>query len=274
MHLAEAGVPDGPPLLLLHGWPEHWWSWRRVIPLLADRFRVIAPDLRGHGWTDTPPRGYGKEEMADDVARLLDELELERVYLAAHDWGGFIGFMLALRHPERVRAYLALNIIHPWLKPGPVRGWPDALWRLRYQLPIVAPMISRRAIPSKRFIHERILTYDTVQPDVWTEDDMEVYRSRLQAPARIRASARLYRTFALREIAPLRLGRYRRYRLRAPTLLLFGTADHSMSSAMLGGFEPYADNMQLELVPDSGHFIAEEKPALVAERAVQLFDGA
>ena len=274
MHVAEAGVPDGPPLLMLHGWPEHWYSWRKVMPLLADRYRLIAPDLRGHGWTDAPPRGYGKEEMADDVARLLDELGLEQVNLVAHDWGGYIGFMLALRHPERVRKYLALNIIHPWLRPGPVRGWPDAVWRLRYQIPIVAPLVPRWAIPSKRFLHKRMLTHDTVQPDVWTEADLEAYRSRFEEPERVRMSARLYRTFSLREITPMMLGRYRKYRLKAPTLLLFGANDHSMATGMLGGFEEYADDMRLELVPDSGHYIAEEKPELVAERALQLFDDA
>lgn len=271
MHVAEAGVPDGPPVLLLHGWPEHWWAWRHVIPGLADRFRIIAPDLRGFGWSEAPRRGYRKEELAADVVGLLDELGLERVYLVAHDWGGFVGFLVALLHPERVERYLALNIIHPWLTPGPVRHWPDMLIRLRYQLPILTPLVNRFAIPSRWFLHRRMLTYDTVQPDVWTEDDLEIYRRRLEDPARIRASIRLYRTFATGELTRMMLGRYRQHRLRAPTLLLFGSHDHSMGTHMLRGYEPYADDMRVEFIEDSGHFIVEEKPQLVTERARAFF---
>ena len=74
MHVAEAG--SGPPLLLVHGWPQHWFCWRRVVPLLADRYRLIMPDLRGHGWSDAP-RGYDKEQLATDLLGLLDTLELD-----------------------------------------------------------------------------------------------------------------------------------------------------------------------------------------------------
>ena len=71
-HVAEAG--EGEPLLLLHGWPQHWWCWRDLIPALAPHYRVIAPDLRGHGWTDAPPGGYEKEQLASDVLALVDAL--------------------------------------------------------------------------------------------------------------------------------------------------------------------------------------------------------
>jgi len=98
MHLAEAG--EGRPIVMLHGWPQHWYLWRRVIPLLAAQARVLCPDLRGFGWTDAPSRGYDRDTMAGDVLALLDELGLDQVDLVGHDWGGWIGFLLALRWPE------------------------------------------------------------------------------------------------------------------------------------------------------------------------------
>ena len=100
VHVAEAG--EGPPLLLLHGWPQHWWMWKGVIPALAESHRVICPDLRGHGWTDAPPWGYEKEGLASDALALLDALEIERVGMLGHDWGGLVGFLLSLRAPERI----------------------------------------------------------------------------------------------------------------------------------------------------------------------------
>jgi pimeloyl-ACP methyl ester carboxylesterase len=83
MHLAQAG--EGRPIVMLHGWPQHWYLWRRVIPLLAPHARVLCPDLRGFGWTDAPGRGYDRETMAQDVLALLDELGLERIDLVGHD---------------------------------------------------------------------------------------------------------------------------------------------------------------------------------------------
>ena len=95
LHVAEAG--DGEPVVLLHGWPEHWWTWRHLIPGLAERYRVICPDLRGFGWSDAPRRGYEKEQFAADVAELLDSLDLHDVRLVGHDWGGVAGFILCVR---------------------------------------------------------------------------------------------------------------------------------------------------------------------------------
>ena len=111
-HVATAG--HGPPVVLLHGWPQHWYEWRDVIPLLAPHARVICPDLRGFGWTDVPERGYEKDQLKRDVLALLDALELERVTFAGHDWGGYVGFMLALDHPDRIESFLALNVLPPW----------------------------------------------------------------------------------------------------------------------------------------------------------------
>jgi len=101
MHVAEAG--EGPPVLLVHGWPQHWYAWRKVIPLLSGERRLLCPDLRGFGWSEAPPGRYDKQRLADDLAALLDALDLESVELVAHDCGAWAGFLLALDHPRRIR---------------------------------------------------------------------------------------------------------------------------------------------------------------------------
>src|SRR5262249_7719435 len=103
-HVAEAGAGD--PIVLVHGWPQHWWSWRRVVPLLAPHARLLMPDLRGFGWSSVPPGGYDKRTLADDLLALIDELRLERVRLVGHDWGAFAGFLACLAAPERFSAFL------------------------------------------------------------------------------------------------------------------------------------------------------------------------
>src|SRR3954465_8123849 len=112
LHYAEAGAGD--PVVLLHGWPQHWWMWRDLIGPLAERFHVIAPDLRGHGWSDKPSSSYRKSEWLDDLTALFDRLGLERIRLVGHDWGAWVGMLASLREPERLERVVAMSIPHPW----------------------------------------------------------------------------------------------------------------------------------------------------------------
>ena len=110
--------------MLLHGWPQHWYEWRHQIPVLAEHYRVICPDLRGFGWSDAPPGGYDKETLAADVVNLLDALGLDRVKLIGHDWGGWVGFLLCIDPPRAGRALPRAQ--HPAAlgqdRPAHVRG--------------------------------------------------------------------------------------------------------------------------------------------------------
>jgi pimeloyl-ACP methyl ester carboxylesterase len=255
-------------VVLLHGWPQHWYLWRDVIPELAKKHRVFAPDLRGFGWSDAPARGYEKEELATDVLALLDALDVDRVYLAGHDWGGWVGFLLALRAPDRVRRFLALNITHPWPDRAAALANTPRLW---YQAAISAPRLGEWVLRRQPGVVRALLRRSTVRPGTWTNDELDAFVDRLRDPARAWASAQLYRSFLLYEVPQLALGRYDAQRLTVPTLLVFGTRDWAQRTQMLRGFERHADEMRLELVPDCGHFIVDERPDLVAARALELF---
>jgi pimeloyl-ACP methyl ester carboxylesterase len=266
MHVAEAG--SGPPVLLLHGWPQHWYAWRKVAPALADDHHVICPDLRGFGWSEAPPGGYEKATLARDIVGLLDALELDRVDLIAHDWGAWIGFMLCLEHPERFDHYLALNMYTPWPEPPSPRGL-TVLARLWYQVAIAAPGVGRYLIRETPFVR-RLIAAGAVH-DAWSTEDLDVFADALRAPARADASVRLYRTFLLRELLPFLRGQFDGQRLSVPTLLLHGTRDLAIDHRALGLWQAHADEMSVELREDSGHFIAEELPEVVVERARVLF---
>jgi pimeloyl-ACP methyl ester carboxylesterase len=265
-HVAEAGAGED-VVLCLHGWPQHWYEWRHLLPALADRHRVLAIDLRGFGWSDAPRDGYEKENLADDILALLDALGLERVKLVGHDWGGWIGFLLCLRAPQRFERYLALNILTPWIEFR--QALPQA-WRFWYQQLILAPGIGYRLHRGGRFV-PRVLVGASIQKSVWDEATLRSFADNLAEPERARAAVQMYRVFNLREVRPILRGRYARQRLTVPTRMLFGTGDAALRPELLAGYEDHADDMAVELVDDCGHFIVDEKPELVAERARAFF---
>jgi pimeloyl-ACP methyl ester carboxylesterase len=266
IHVAEAG--SGAPVVLLHGWPQHWYAWRRVAPQLASDRRVICPDLRGFGWSDAPPGAYDKATLAEDMLALLDALEVDRADLIAHDWGAWIGFMLCLDHPERFAHYLALNIYTPWPEPPSPRllGVTARLW---YQVALATPVLGYGLIRHTSFVR-RLITAGAVHR-AWTDEDLEAFTAPLREPQRAEASVRLYRTFLLHELLPFVRGQFSGRRLTVPTLLLFGTRDLAIDHRALGEWRSHADQMEVELREDSGHFIAEELPDLVLDRARALF---
>src|SRR3954452_22300757 len=266
MHIAEAG--QGDPLVLLHGWPQNWWEWRRLIPPLAERFRVICPDLRGFGWSEVPEDGYDKETMADDILQLLDALDLGRVRIIGHDMGGYACFVICLKAPDRVLYYVALNTSHPFSRLTPaVIG---TFWRFWYWpvlgAPVLGPWLVRHG-GFARFLR-RWFTADLAG---WSAADTAVFADGVAEPARALATSKTYRSFLLTDSPQVLLGRYRGRRLTVPTLMLHGVEDKVLRTAFLDGYQGFADDMRLELVPGVGHFIADEAPELVSERAVAFF---
>jgi pimeloyl-ACP methyl ester carboxylesterase len=262
LHVAEAG--SGDPVLMLHGWPQHWYCWRKVIPHLAPSYRLICPDLRGFGWSEAPGQGYDPETFASDAIALLDALEIDRARVIGHDWGGFAVFLLGLRHPDRVERILSLNAPHPW-PPVDLRTL-DALWRMWY---VVLMAAAGRAILSRwPQVIGNVLRRDNVQPDALSDADLHVYLDRLRRPEQVRATQLLYRRYLRTFWSVTRERPYASMRLTPPARLLFGAQDFAISKSLLRGHERHADDFEIELVQDSGHFLPEEKPELVAERAL------
>ena len=265
LHVAEAG--QGEPVLLVHGWPQHWWMWRHLIPALATDFRVIAPDLRGYGWSEAPRGGYEKEQFAADLLALLDAMGLERVRLVGHDWGGVAAVLLCVAHPERVSQHLALNTAHPWL---PMDGRTLArAWALLYQVALASPGAGPW-LASRPWAVRAVLRAGTTRREAMVSE-ADVYAQRFRDPARARAVSQTYRSFLLRELLPIARGRYRDRRLSTPTLWLHGTDDMVISRQTVEAILPHADEITIEWIDDCGHFIAEEAPELVAERARAFF---
>jgi pimeloyl-ACP methyl ester carboxylesterase len=272
MHVAEAG--SGEPVLLLHGFPQHWWEWRDIIPGLAERYRVIAPDLRGAGWTDAPPTGYTRGELRDDVVALLDALGLERLNVVSHDMGALVAFALCLEHPERVQRHVSLGGPPPFVSFSP-RLIP-AFRHLWFQQALAMPGLGHRLLSGGRQrLPRHLFTHFSPNPDLWSERDLEVFVSRLRDPKRAHAGSALYRKLVLAEFPRMIRGAYDDQRLTTPTLLLFGAADAAfppeLVRILLRGSADHVDDMELVFIEGAAHFIADEKPEEVVARSLAFF---
>jgi pimeloyl-ACP methyl ester carboxylesterase len=253
-HVALAGPEDAPPLLLVHGWPQHWWAWRHVIPELARSYRVIAADLRGHGWTDAPREGYEKEQFASDLLALLDAMGIEKVTWAGHDWGAFTGILAALRAPERFERLIPMSIPPPFA----VRRDPRTLaLLLSYQLPISTPLLG--GLLSRVGFAGQILRRGR-RMGSWTDEEIRCYDDVFRA--RPHVSVAVYRTLLTREALPIARGRYVGQELAVSTKLVLGDRDLVTTQIPAGAF-PGQPNMTVQRVDGIGHFLPEEDPAAV-----------
>jgi pimeloyl-ACP methyl ester carboxylesterase len=273
MHIATAG--EGSPVLLLHGFPQHWWEWHDVIPGLAPTHLVICPDLRGAGWTDAPRRGYTRDDLAEDLVALLDALELERVDIISHDMGSISGFALCQEHPKRVRRHVAIGVPPPFIHFTP-RLIP-VMKHLWFQQALATPGLGARLARGKKQKLPRYLFRSfAAGPDFWTEARVEAYIAQLREPARASAASALYRHLVMPEFSRILRGRYRRQRLTTPTLLLFGAEDAAFTPALaehlLRGWEEYADSIEYDFIEGAAHFAVDEQPAQVLARAQEFLD--
>lgn len=265
MHVTEAG--SGAPVLMLHGFPEAAREWAPVMTALADRVRLIAPDLRGAGETDAPESGYDVATVLRDVIALLDGLGIAQVDLVAHDWGAIVGFDLCLAHPERVRRYVAVAVPPPHLRMSRalLAGLARAMPHLWFQWVIATPVIGPRLLSRgrQRLAHWLLSGFET-RP--MRDDDVAAYVGALRDPARARAASRLYRGLILPAFVRILRGAYRGRVLHTPTLVLFGADDALLPKEALVVSAEDAPRTTVEFVPGGGHFLVDDNPDEVARR--------
>ena len=240
-------------------------EWHELIgPLAADGHRVLCPDLRGAGWSSAPAGSYTKNEMADDLAAILDLLGVAKVKLVAHDWGGPVAFIMMLRHPEKVTGFFGVNTAAPFVQRdlSMVRN----MWRFWYQIPMSPPMIGPRVIndPKARFL--RLLLSWLGGGYALPEDDVRLYVDCMRQPGHAEAGSRWYRTFQTREMLSWMRGEFNDVRVDVPVRWLTGTNDPVMTPDLTNGYADRISDFEVEVVVGVGHWIVHRRPELVLDR--------
>ena len=270
LHAAEAG--EGPLVLLLHGFPQFWWAWRHQLTgLAAAGLRVVAPDLRGYGASDKPPRGYDLPTAAADAAAVIRALgETEAVVVGA-DWGGLVGWTMAALHPRSVRRLVVVGAAHPRRLRASVadaRQRRALAYALRFQLPrLPERRLTRADDDPVAELMRRWAGPSWVQTTDFAEA-VARYRSAARIPQAAYGAMEYYRWAGRSQLRPdgLRFARRMAAPVTAPTLQLHGALDPYLLPSTAQGSDRYvAGAYEWRELPGIGHFVAEEAPDQVTE---------
>ena len=263
LHYVLAGKGD--PLLLLHGWPQSWYCWHKVMPALAEHFSLIAPDLRGLGDSSRPQDGYDKATIAEDIRKLVhDHLKLDAYHLMAHDWGGPVAFALAATYPEHVRKLVMLDTAVPGDGSGTFsqhgRRWHHAFHRTA-DLP-EALVAGREDIYLGWFY--RNYGY---QPGAITPADMQEYLRTYRQPGALRAGFSYYRALQ-QDVAHNESLLEKNGKLTMPVLALGGGKSFGRGIETLESLQRVSEDVRGGVIDDCGHWMQEEQPELVVEQVL------
>ncbi len=267
MHIVEAGDPHAPLIVLLHGFPEFWYSWRHQLTALAADFHVVAPDLRGYGGTEKPDSGYDIGTLAADIDALLatltaGEVTPRPVTLVGHDWGGVVAWSVASLHPERITKLVAIDAPHLLAYLRSARQHPGQLLKSWYiglfQVPGLFEWQFRR---NPYAAMAQMLRGAAFQRDVFTREEIGHYVAAMADPRVLPRALAYYRALpsVFAQLDDLRAP------VTAPTLVLWGAHDPALGLELIEACRTVVDApFESQVFADAGHWLQQEKPAEVS----------
>ena len=268
MHYVEVG--SGDPVLLLHGFPQTWFAWRKIMPTLAKQYRVIAPDLRGCGDTDRPPSGYDKQTVAADLRRLVDHLGLNSIRLVGHDVGMMVAYAYACAHRDAVVQLVLMEAGLPGL--GLEEYYNALTYPRMYHLPLFdAPNQLAEALIAGRehLFVDHFIRQQTFDPSAIGDVALDEYARRLAQPGCLQAGISYFRAHG-QDAAQNQ--EQAKTKLVMPVLTVAGVA--SAGDRLEQQMQPIADNLTTIVIDECGHFIAEEQPEALLKHLFGFFGGA
>ncbi len=262
LHYVTQG--EGPLMILLHGFPEFWYSWRKQIPAFAKHYRVVAPDMRGYNLSEKPEgvKHYRMELLMKDIVELIHALGEEKAIIVAHDWGGAVAWMLAGYHPEVVEKLIVLNMSHPaelkkqWRKN--IRQVLKSWYVLWFQIPYLPELFMRL---QTRRIFEQSLQGWAYNPDAFTDEDIDKYVTAFSKPGALRASINYYRASAR---YPTTDDGRPPQKVAAPVFMIWGENDKALVKELTYNTQYYCEQkVKIKYIRDCSHWVQHEYPRLV-----------
>lgn len=253
LHTVQTGPKSGAPVILLHGFPEFWYGWRKQIPALAEAgCRVIVPDQRGYNLSDKPEgiKSYDVLTLVGDVIGLIKALDYEKVNLVGHDWGAVVAWALAIIHPEKLHKLTIINAPHPAVMRRFLRRDPDQMRRSLYAGFFQLPWLPEKVLSADNFrVMTRGMKY-SAKKNAFTSADFEKYKDAWSQPGALTSMLNWYRA-AFRY--PPKMPDDPQVKVR--TLVMWGMKDSALTHRMARPSMDYCDEGNLILFPESTHWV-------------------
>ncbi|MGF1601985.1 MAG: alpha/beta fold hydrolase [Thermosynechococcaceae cyanobacterium] len=269
LHYVTQG--EGPLMLMLHGFPEFWYSWRHQIPEFAQDYKVVALDLRGYNNSEKPQEvsAYRMSELLKDIQGVIQGLGYDNCILVGHDWGGAISWCCAYAHPEMVQKLIVMNLPHPAKFAEALRSNPRQMLRSWYigffQLPLLPELVFRAndysAIASA-------FADRATNKKAFTPADLEAFKNAAAKRGALTAMVNYYRSNT--DLFTDKIWGI----LEVPTLLLWGEDDFALGKELTYGTEKYVSNLQLHYLENCSHWIQQEQPKRVNQYMRSFLTGA
>ncbi|MFE6805091.1 alpha/beta fold hydrolase [Streptomyces sp. NPDC057681] len=272
LHAVEGGRPTGPAIVLLAGFPQTWWAWRKVMPTLAGRFHVIAIDLPGQGHSERPERSYDTHTVAAHVHAAVKALGVSTYWLAAHDIGAWVAFSLALKFESQLRGVALLDAGIPGITlPEAIPTDPERAWKTwHFAFHLVPDLPETLLAGRERDYVGWFLKVKALLPDTFEDAELDHYAAAVAVEGGLRACLAYYRDAA--ESARKNHEALKRQHLTVPMLGI--SSSHGSIPDMAASLSPWADDTTGVVVPGAGHFIPDEQPdAVAAALADFILDG-
>jgi pimeloyl-ACP methyl ester carboxylesterase len=258
---------EGDLVILLHGFPECWYSWRHQIPSLARRFKVVAPDMRGYNLSDKPESidAYNIATLATDVRDLISAFGHEKAHVVAHDWGGAVAWAFAVMYPQHIDKLVVMNAPHPAVFVKNLRHNPRQLIRSWYMFFFQIPGVPEFALSC--FDHAALkLSFRgwSLRKDAFQDCDLEELVRAASQPGALTGGINYYRAMlrGLRSSSDLTGFPI----ITRPTLLIWAENDRALGKELTYGLEPYfSDGLTIRYIPNCSHWVQQEQPLLVNE---------
>ena len=252
LHVVQAGSKSGIPVILLHGFPEFWYGWRKQIPALVNAgCRVIVPDQRGYNLSDKPKdkKDYGISTLVDDVLGLIKVLDYEKVNLVGHDWGGGVAWILAMTHPEKLHKLTILNSPHPAVYRRFLQRDPDQIRRSWYWLFFQLPQIAEKILTANNFREMVRGLRNSSKKNTFTDEEIEKYKEAWSQPGALTSMLNWYRAAFQ---SPPKMPEDPQVKVR--TLMMWGMKDTALTNRLARPSMDYCDDRNLILFPEATHW--------------------
>ena len=269
LHYVAGGKPDGEVVVLLAGFPESWYAWRKIMPMLGSAYRVIALDLPGQGDSDRPTGGYDTKSLAIAVHSLLQQVGVERCFLTAHDVGSWVAYAYAALYGGEVTRLVLMDAGIPGITlPDALPTAPDSAWRTwHFAFHVIVDLPELLLIGREREYLEWFLRRKTANPETFSDADVEEYLRVFKKEGGLRAGLAYYRAASVSANQNRALAG--QGRLAMPVLAL--GSDQGSISDMATPLRAFADDVRSGTVTFCGHFLPEEQPEAVAHELLEFF---